>query len=188
MKVVMLDRRSAGSRAMSLTALRSPSNRGFTLVEILIVVMILGILAMAVVPSFTHATTDAREKSLRESLQRYRTQVLLYRSQHKTYPGYFNGDVANAPEPDVFREQLLGFSNYAGAVSDTKDSTYCYGPYLPEMPQNPVNGLRTVKLDSAGTTQPTPDDSTGWIYQPSTGFLYANLTTRDSNGQPFIGY
>ena len=44
---------------MPHTSLRKP--RGFTLVEILIVVIILGILAAIVIPQFTNASTDARK-------------------------------------------------------------------------------------------------------------------------------
>jgi prepilin-type N-terminal cleavage/methylation domain-containing protein len=170
------------------TARANVVRRAFTLVELLIVVTILGILAMAVLPAFSGATTEARETGLREQLQRYRTQVLLYRSQHATYPGYFNGDLNQTPEFDVFREQMLSFTNFAGAVNATKNSSYSLGPYLPELPPNPMNGLSTVRVDATGTSTPTPDGSTGWIYLPTNGHLYANLTTSDRDGTPFVRY
>ena len=40
------------------------AKKGFTLVEILIVVVILGILAAIVIPQFTDASTQAKESSL----------------------------------------------------------------------------------------------------------------------------
>ena len=43
-------------------------NRGFTLVEILIVVIILGILAAIVIPQFTSASSDARNSSVASTL------------------------------------------------------------------------------------------------------------------------
>ena len=49
-------------------------NKGFTLVEILIVVIILGILAAIVIPQFTQASNDARESSLSSELQTVRSQ------------------------------------------------------------------------------------------------------------------
>ena len=45
------------------------ANRGFTLVEILIVVVILGILAAIVIPQFTEASTEAKLSSLCSDLQ-----------------------------------------------------------------------------------------------------------------------
>src|SRR5688572_12477495 len=55
---------------------------GFTLVEILIVVIILGILAAIVIPQFTNASQDARESSLLSQLQTLRSQLELYKLQH----------------------------------------------------------------------------------------------------------
>src|SRR5229473_8587221 len=55
---------------------------GFTLVEILIVVIILGILAAIVIPQFTNASQDARKSSLVSQLQTLRSQIELYKLQH----------------------------------------------------------------------------------------------------------
>src|SRR5437868_4840092 len=51
------------------------TNRGFTLVEILIVVIILGILAAIVIPQFANASSDARLTNLRTSLANVRNQI-----------------------------------------------------------------------------------------------------------------
>src|SRR6185295_19535746 len=55
---------------------------GFTLVEILIVVIILGILAAIVIPQFTNASQDARKNSTTSLLQTIRSQIELYKLQH----------------------------------------------------------------------------------------------------------
>ncbi len=55
--------------------------RGFTLIEILIVVVILGILAAVVVPQFTNASEDANDAAVRSQLQTLRGQIELYRAQ-----------------------------------------------------------------------------------------------------------
>ncbi len=59
---------------------------GFTLIEILIVVVILGILAAVVIPQFTNAADDASVSSARTQLQTMRSQIELYRAQNGSYP------------------------------------------------------------------------------------------------------
>lgn len=53
--------------------------RGFTLIEILIVVVILGILAAIVIPQFTNASQDAQVSAVKSQLQTIRSQIELYR-------------------------------------------------------------------------------------------------------------
>ena len=60
--------------------------RGFTLIEILIVVVILGILAAVIIPQFTNAADDASVSSARTQLQTMRSQIELFRSQTGSYP------------------------------------------------------------------------------------------------------
>jgi prepilin-type N-terminal cleavage/methylation domain-containing protein len=61
---------------------RNNVKRGFTLIEILIVVVILGILAAIIVPQFTDAAQDANESSARSQLQTIRSQIELHRVQN----------------------------------------------------------------------------------------------------------
>ncbi len=53
--------------------------KAFTLVEILIVVVILGILAAIVIPQFTKASEDAQVGNVETQLQTIRSQIELYR-------------------------------------------------------------------------------------------------------------
>jgi len=59
---------------------------GFTLVEILIVVVILGILAAIVIPQFTDASTEAKRSSLMSNLQTIRSQIELYKIRNSDAP------------------------------------------------------------------------------------------------------
>ena len=61
---------------------RTRSASGFTLVEILIVVVILGILAAIVIPQFTNASDSAKGSSLTSQLQTIRSQLELAQTQH----------------------------------------------------------------------------------------------------------
>ena len=121
---------------------------GFTLVEILIVVIILGILAAIVIPQFTNASTSARVASLQGQLQTLRSQIQLFKLQH------------NDVLPDLATNQwaqMLSKTNIAGTVDNTV--TGVYGPYLESTPTNPLNGYSLVGA--------APAVLTGWVY--STG-------------------
>ncbi len=62
------------------------ARKGFTLVEILIVVVILGILAAIVIPQFTNASSEAKQSSLRSNLQTLRSQIELYKIKNSDTP------------------------------------------------------------------------------------------------------
>ena len=60
---------------------------GFTLAEILIVVVILGMLAAIVIPQFTNASESENSDSLTLQIQMIRAQLELYQEQHaEQYP------------------------------------------------------------------------------------------------------
>ena len=66
---------------------RKARRSGFTLVEVLIVVVILAILAAAVVPQFSSSTQDAKFSTSVFNLQTLRAQVQVYKAQHNgVYP------------------------------------------------------------------------------------------------------
>ena len=61
---------------------RKTNRPGFTLIEILIVVVILGILSSIVIPQFTNATAEAEETSARAQLNILRGQMSMYWVTH----------------------------------------------------------------------------------------------------------
>jgi len=148
------------------------AKKGFTLVEILIVVTILGILAAIVIPQFTQASTEARVSNLRTNLQTIRSQLLLYKMQHdnEAYPD------------DDFVDQMTKYTNPAGEAVDAPDATHTLGPYLQSIPVNTISGVNTMRIVSgAATAFAAPDEEGGWWFNSTTGEFRADLTTSDDH-------
>lgn len=163
-------------------------DRGFTLIEILIVVVILGILATVVIPQFSNASNQARENTLKDEMRYLRTQIVVFMAQHRDCPpGYPGGDKSEMATEQDFIEQLIHYTNEACDVSKTSSSAHRLGPYLSRMPFNPINGKSSVKIVT-DSSEMTPDGSTGWIYNPLTQEIVANLTGADTNGIIYATY
>ena len=162
-------------------------SKGFTLIEILIVVMVLGILAMVIVPQITVSTQDAKTSTLETNLAAIRNAIELYYVQHNNiFPGEVDeadgtttfADAAIPTDSDeAFIAQLTQFSDATGKTSATKDAAYPFGPYLKggAFPSNPFDDSNAVLCAiSADITITTTTAAGGWIYYPKIGKILAN--------------
>ena len=66
--------------------MRTARRRGFTLIEIMVVIVILGVLAALVVPSVLSRTDDARNVAAKSDLAAIRQALKLYRLDNQRYP------------------------------------------------------------------------------------------------------
>jgi general secretion pathway protein G len=155
---------------------------GFTLVELLIVVIILAILAAIVVPQFADSANDARQAAYNTDLSNLRAVVELYRQQHGAYPGAVaatagtcvNGSaVVAAVGSAAFEAQLTNYTNAAGQACTGFDATqFRFGPYLREgVPVNPLGTSATVNVVTTGTLGLASSGTGGWRFDAVTGEL-----------------
>ena len=117
-------------------------HKGFTLIEILIVVVILGILAAIVIPQFTDASQEAAESNLRSQLQTIRSQIELYNVQN---PATMFDDTVAAPGDATFWDPLI------------------QGNYLQSAPLNPLTANPGVNDPSAVAAAPAPGGAWVWF-------------------------
>lgn len=134
--------------------MRTQVKRAFTLIEILIVVVILGILAAIVIPQFTNASEEAARSSTQSQLQTVRSQVELYRVQHQ---GLL---------PDLLTN---GWDDMT-----TMDPTF--GRYLQQDPRNAMRQNQSTVI--AGALGGSGVDA-GWVWDAAEEQLYA--VDRDGN-------
>lgn len=175
--------------------------KGFTLVELLIVVVILGVLASALIPQFGSSTEDAKLSSLKSTLSEMRNTVELYYHQHnQRYPGQYshsNGtsQLSNAgTASQAFIAQLTQYTNADGKVNGIKTSEYKYGPYIKasKLPANPFmtgDSATELLVDTSTnniTTALRADGNKGWKFYTKTGKFIANDNLTLSDGTKTI--
>ncbi len=162
------------------------NQRGLTLIEILIVVILMGIIAAVAVPRFTSATKDAKENTLDTNVGALRNAIELYASEHTgRYPGmYKETDGTTATTTDAlaataFVAQLSNYSDANGKISATKDSSYPFGPYFRRgIPNNPLpskSNTVVADFDEVGDISGGgASGGSGWLAAVLTGQIVAN--------------
>lgn len=77
------------------------SQKGFTLIELMIVVVIIGILAALAIPRFSQSTVKTRQSEAKLILKQICTNQMLYRAVSPTNSYYSTGAVASSGNPNA---------------------------------------------------------------------------------------
>ena len=100
--------------------------RGFTLIEVMIVVVIIGILVGLAIPRYTRATVKAKQTEAKLILKQIYTMQQTYREEYDSYWVPDDGVAASATTPDAFAElgiELMSEARYTYSISGT-DRTF----------------------------------------------------------------
>lgn len=122
--------------------------KAFTLIEILIVVVILGILAAIVVPQFTSATQDSQAGNIKAQLGTLQRQIELYYAKNNAYPAWTSNDAAGN----------YGWNNLIN------------GNYIKDAPTNPAvaaSAAASVKKGVGTSNNATGSATLGWVWNDS---------------------
>ena len=147
---------------------------GFSLLEMAIVLVVLGLISAIAVPRLSRAGTGAADAALEQDLTTLRGAVECYAAEHC---GVY-------PAATTFREQLRRYTDGSGVVSKDRLGRYQFGPYVRDVPSvaaGPSKGFGRVAAE--------PGQGVGWIYDESTGQIRVNAREeRDSLGRRYADY
>lgn len=170
----------------------SRSNRAFSLVELVIVIVILGIIAAVAIPRISSGSRNAGESALRADLASLRNAIDWYYGEHNNKFPAAVGDGTNAADTEgAFINQLTMYSNATGTVSADKDPLFPYGPYIrgggfPKAPIGDNKGKATVTVVNQATPlTSTPGDGKGWVYNTQTGEVIVNTDDTANDGTTY---
>lgn len=174
---------------------RGPWACGVSLLELIIAVVVLGIVAMVVVPRFGRAASAPEPgEVLRQHLRVLRVAIARYQQDHHAWPAEVGDDEHPPGSPEAFVSQLTRFTSKSGHVSYAQDEQHPYGPYLrdgvPPCPVPPCSGafgVRVVTSDDA-FLQAVADSDVAWIYDARTGRIAVNSSATDAEGRPYLQY
>jgi|688.fasta_scaffold02075_2 general secretion pathway protein G len=131
--------------------LSKAKTKGFTLVELVVVVVIIGILAAVAAPKFLNKTDAAKAQVSLQKLAAVKNAIELYRSENTGYPAD------------------------AAALTSTMRNYIKGGLPIVEFGDMSTNEIISVSTDPASYPAPAAaDKAKGYIYNSTTGSIWLN--------------
>ena len=147
--------------------MKQRKEKGFTLIELMIVVAIIGILAALALPKFAQLVEKSREAATKGNMNALRSSISIYYGDSEgIYPGALDcGD---------------SFSKFMEKIPPVKAT-------------HAGVGFGTLESPSGTAVVHTTDESitatgTGWKYNPQSGRIFINSAATDSKTLPYSVY
>src|SRR5258708_38626405 len=128
------------------------STVGFTLVELLMVMVVLAVIAAIVIPKFADRHKQSQEASLKSDLNLLRNAIASFQADTGYYPKAL-ADLSAAAAP------AQGYDSAAALQSIT--ATDWHGPYVTSVPNDPVAAAAFSYSVAAGTVGNVTSSATG---------------------------
>jgi general secretion pathway protein G len=138
-------------------------SKGFTLIEMLIVIVVIAILALIVIPRLLGAGRKAKEATLRGDLHQLRNSVQQFEADCGDYPSALD---------ELMTQPSAGTTGGTGIALDVNG---WQGPYL----RTPDGNLPEDPFTESGTT---------WSYTSSTGHVQSGSTLTAINGDAYSSW
>jgi prepilin-type N-terminal cleavage/methylation domain-containing protein len=131
---------------------RARTGQGFTLIEILVVVVILGVLAAVTVPRLGSVVRDVAQRTAEINQAQLQRAVARYYQDHGQFPSV-----------EHFHDQITLASNRKGQTAEVGTSGHPFGPYLLVVPTNPLTNGSRVDGGAPGTSDWFFDSGSGQV-------------------------
>lgn len=146
--------------------------RGFTLIELMVVIAIIGLLAAIALPRFANVSDSAKVANVQGNISSLRTAISMHFAKNDAYPAL--------PTTGSDLDTITTSTNGANVAF-----TEFYGKSnLPETPGSTTNSVTITKKKTLINTASGNDFTTldangdgGWMYRAADGAIRANLKT-----------
>ncbi|MBY0311843.1 MAG: type II secretion system GspH family protein [Phycisphaerales bacterium] len=138
-----------------------------SLVELVIVIVIMGTVAAIAAPRMSQAAASARLASLSTNLRILNGAAEQYATEHE---GRNPAQLPSGAVDPQLKSLVLRLTSRTTISGEALGLNRTLGPYLREIPVNPMNGRRTIRLDGS----PFRLGTHGWRFDTQTNTFSAD--------------